>query len=51
VRVELLEIDRYEFEKPKSKNFKEVADPHMKADVEGRIRTVGGGRGADRDGV
>jgi hypothetical protein len=41
--VELLEIDRSEFEKFKSKNLEEVADLRMEAAVEGGIRTVGDG--------
>jgi hypothetical protein len=41
LRVEFPKVDRYEFEKPKSKNFKEVADPRVGTTGGGRIRTVG----------
>jgi hypothetical protein len=51
VRVELPEINKFEFEIPKSKNFKEVADSRMEAAVEGGIRMVGNGRGAGKAGV
>jgi hypothetical protein len=37
LRVELLEVNRSKFEKPKSKNFKEVADLQMKTAEGGKI--------------
>jgi hypothetical protein len=48
LRVELLKVDRSEFEKPKSKNFKEVVDPRMETTGGGGIRAVGNGREVEK---
>lgn len=47
LRVELPEVDIFEFEKPKSKKFKEVVDLPMKM-AGGGIQAFGNGRGAFR---
>jgi len=46
LRVRLPEIDRSEFERPKSKNFKKLSDPPKRTVGGSRIREDGGG-GAD----
>ncbi len=42
LRVEFPKVDRYEFEKPKSKNFKKMTDPPKRMVGGSRFRQHGG---------
>jgi hypothetical protein len=44
LRVELPKVDRSEFEKPKSKDFKKMMDPRIRTAGQGGIRTIVDGR-------
>jgi hypothetical protein len=48
LRVELFEVDRFKFEKSKSKIFRNMTEQPMSTIGGGEIRTMGDGRGANK---